>query len=321
MSEKRTQGLVGGLHRIASAVAHLTSRKSDPRPSVTAEEKEDQRELLKTQMKQMAAQLGEYQAREKFLAEQNAHLEEQVSRLRESQEKTRQRLLEQAARRKILIEQNARLEERVRLSRDLHDSVKQQVFALAVQIELARSLFEQDSAAAWEHLREADELSYQIQQELTGLIRELRPAELQEKGLSGALRDYVTSWSRQSRITAELFIPEICLLPASVEEALWRVTQEALSNIARHSQASVMHLRLEWTEQQVMLSLSDNGQGFETTAHERKGFGLRSMRERIEQIGGTLSIQSARGAGTRLIVQCPLVAQQATMPGENEVTA
>src|SRR6266702_622849 len=217
-----------------------------------------------------------------------------------------EQLDEHLAREKILAEQNARLEQRARLSRDLHDSVKQQVFALAVQVELARSLLDQDAAAAREHLGFADELSYQVQQELTTLIHALRPADLQTKGLTAALRDYVTTWSRQSRIAADLSLPPTCCLPSVVEEALWRVTQEALSNVARHSQASKVRLHLAWTERQVTFSLADNGQGFDPRAVQQKGIGLRSMRERMEQIAGTIQIHSERSQGTRIVACCPL---------------
>jgi two-component system, NarL family, sensor histidine kinase LiaS len=231
-----------------------------------------------------------------------------------------EQLVKHLAREKILVEQNARLQERTRLSRDLHDSVKQQVFALAVQVELARSLLEQDRAAAREHLCEADELSYQVQQELTTLIHALRPADLQVKGLTGALRDYMTTWSRQSRIATNVHLPETCLLPLAVEEALWRLTQEALSNVARHSQASRVRLHLERTEQQVTLSLCDDGAGFDPRAREREGIGLRSIRERIEHVGGIVLIQSANGTGTCIIARCPL-SQERTIPQESKVTA
>jgi NarL family two-component system sensor histidine kinase LiaS len=223
-----------------------------------------------------------------------------------------QQLADHLTREKLLVEQNARLEERARISRDLHDSIKQQVFALAVQVELARSLLEQDHAATLTHLDEADELSYQIQQELTALIHALRPAYLQTKGLKTALRDYVTIWSRQSRITVDLHLPEKCQLPLMIEEVLWRLTQEALSNVARHSQATRVHLCLEWTAQEVIFSLSDDGQGFDVQVGEQEGIGLRSMRERIEQIGGNVQIQSTKGTGTCIVAYCPLSQQQAT---------
>ena len=268
-----TWGLVRRLRCIAAATTRFAKGQYDQRlPARAADEIGE----LEAHFNQMAEQLDEHLAREKVLAEQNA-----------------------------------RLEERARLSRDLHDSVKQQVFALAVQVELARSLLDRDGAAAREHLGFADELSYQVQQELTSLIHALRPADLQAKGLTAALRDYVTTWGRQSRIAADLSLPQTCLLPAAVEEALWRVTQEALSNVARHSQASNVRLHLAWTEQHVTLFLSDNGQGFDPRAAEWGGIGLRSIRERVEQLAGTVHIHSERGKGTRIIVCCPLACEGA----------
>jgi NarL family two-component system sensor histidine kinase LiaS len=232
-----------------------------------------------------------------------------------------EQLVSSLAREKMLVEQNARMEERTRLSRDLHDSVKQHVFALAVQVELARSLFDQDRAAAWEHLGFADELSYQVQQELTGLIYALRPAELQTKDLITALRDYVSTWSRQNRIEAELSLSPTCLVPSPIEETLWRVMQEVLANVARHSQASRVRLCLEGTARQVTLALSDNGEGFDPHAMEQRGIGLRSMRERIEQVGGTVLIQSAPGRGTHIVACCPLPSVSEHLPKDHEVSA
>ncbi len=275
-----TRGLIGRLRRIGTATTRFARGQYDQRLPATAADEIGQ---LEAHFNQMAEQLAEHLAREKILAEQNA-----------------------------------RLEERARLSRDLHDSVKQQVFALAVQVELARSLLDQDGAGAREHLGFADELGYQVQQELTALIHALRPADLQAKGLATALRDYATTWSRQSGIEIDLSLPQTCPLPSAVEEALWRVTQEALSNVARHSQGSLAHLHLAWTEQQVTLSLSDNGQGFSLQTSGQQGLGLRSIRERIEQVEGTVLIQSARGRGTRIVARCPLARASDNAPGEAE---
>ena len=246
-------------------------------------------------------------------AKEMAQLKAQVKRLTEQ-------LVEQEAREKILVEQNVRLEERARLSRDLHDSVKQHVFALAMQIELARSRLDQDRLAVLEHLNDADELSHQIQQELSGLIDALRPVGLQAKALTTALRDYLTIWSRQTHILVDLSLPDTCFLPSSMEEALWRVTQEALSNVARHSQGSHVNLCLERTEPQVTLTLSDNGQGFDPRTAEQKGIGLTSIRERIEQVGGTVLVHSVQGAGTQIVVQCPLPRASRNETTEDEVS-
>jgi signal transduction histidine kinase len=131
---------------------------------------------IEAHLNQIVEQFVTFLAREKMLVEQNARLEEQARLARDLQESVKRHIFERKAREKILIEQNARLEERAHLSQDLHDSVKQQVFALAVQIELARSLFDQDRAAAREHLDEADELSYRVQQELSAVNRCCTPA-------------------------------------------------------------------------------------------------------------------------------------------------
>ncbi len=276
-----TQGIIKRLHRIALATTSFATGQYDQRLPATA-----------------ADEIGQLEAHFNRMAEE---------------------LISHLTREKFLVEQNARLEERTRLSRDLHDSVKQQVFALAVQIELTRSLLEQGGVAAREHLGFAEELSYQIQQELTALISAVRPVDLQAKGLIMALHDYVTAWSHQCKIVADLTLPEICPLPLLIEESLWRVTQEALSNIARHSQANAVHIHLEWAAQHVSLSISDNGQGFETNLYKHKGVGLHSIRERIEQIGGIIQIQSAKGAGTHIIILCPLLQTKGDAPSENKV--
>jgi signal transduction histidine kinase len=196
--------------------------------------------------------------------------------------------------------------ERLRLSRDLHDSVKQQIFAVSMQVGAALSQIEHSREAARKHLLEAEALVYQAQQDLTTLIQDLRPAVLQEKGLAAALRDYVTGWSRQNTIAVELHLPERCQLPPAVEEALWRVAQEALSNIARHSQASKVQMRLEQTPEQVLLSMLDNGRGFDQAKEQQTGVGLLSIEERMAAIGGSILLQSRPGDGTRMVARCPL---------------
>ena len=280
----------------------------------------DEMAQLKAQVMQLTERLGEQEARAQLLVEQRTRLEGQAQLARDLQGRVKQQIFERQAREKVLVEQNARLEERARLSRDLHDSVKQQMFALAVQIELARTRLDQDRVAVLEHLTAADELSYQIQQELSTLIDALRPTDLQAKGLTTALRGYLATWSRQTHIMVDLAFSHTCWLPSAIEEALWRVTQEAFSNVARHSQATRAKLYLEWTAQQVTLTVSDNGQGFDPQAVKSKGMGLCSIRERIEQVGGTVLIHSRDGVGTQVIACCPLPQPAGNEPGANEVS-
>ena len=200
----------------------------------------------------------------------------------------------------------AALEERSRLARDLHDTVKQQNFATLMQIRAARNLIESDPQAAGQHLVEAEELVRTSQQELGLMISELRPAALEGQGLSSALRAYLAQWSEHTRIPAELQVSNERSLPLALEQAFYRVAQEALSNTARHSRASAASLRLEWTAGQVALEIKDNGIGFNPADPQQRGFGLESMRSRLSELGGSLEIQSAPGQGTRVRAEAPL---------------
>jgi len=198
----------------------------------------------------------------------------------------------------------ATLEERNRLARDLHDSVKQQVFAVAMQLRATKVLLKRDVDAAEVRLNEAEKLVRQAQQELTSLIRELRPAALEGKELVAALRELATSWTQQTDIVANLRAEDTQTLSLAVEEALYRVAQEALANVARHSKATLVQLILTTTDDTVTLSIVDNGQGFDTTRQGPMGVGLFSMRERMKALGGDVEVESTPGKGTRIVAQC-----------------
>lgn len=217
-----------------------------------------------------------------------------------------EQLAESIKQRQALAEQNARLAERSRLSRDLHDSVKQELFAVSMQIGAALAQKDGASETTRKHLVEADTLISQAQQNLTALIHELRPTILQQKGLPAALREQAQTWSRQQGIAVSLQLSDEQTAPLAVEEALWWVTQEALSNVARHSQATSVQICLEYAPEQVTLSIADNGRGFAIKKGAPSGVGLHSMRERLAAVGGTVSITSSPGAGTSVQVCCPL---------------
>ncbi len=218
-----------------------------------------------------------------------------------------QQLAESMQQRQALAEQNARLAERARLSRDLHDSVKQHLFAVSMQVGAALAQTEKNGGGATRHhLLEADTLISQAQQDLTALIHELRPSALQQKGLPAALREQALDWGRQHGIAVALDLAEELTAPLAVEEALWRIAQEALSNVARHSQATSVQVQLKYLPEEVTLSISDNGRGFAVSDGQQGGIGLHSMRERMAGVGGTIDIQSQPGAGTCVLARCPL---------------
>ena len=193
------------------------------------------------------------------------------------------------------LQELAVVEERNRLARDLHDSVKQQVFAISMQLSAARaSLKEYDKA--YPPVAQAEKLAQQAGAELTTLIHQLRPPVLEQKSLAEAIRAHVNDWKHQANIETEMNIGEVPVSPES-EQALFRVLQEALANVARHSQANKVWIRLNSENDHVALRIEDNGIGYDA---ERiaKGIGLDSMKERLAAVHGTLEISSRPLQGT-----------------------
>jgi NarL family two-component system sensor histidine kinase LiaS len=208
------------------------------------------------------------------------------------------RMAEQVRTLLITQQELAVIEERNRLARDLHDSIKQNVFAAALLIGAARAYLPPDTLPAQTYLADAEALAEQTRQELTALIRELRPARLDDKGLVIALRGYTEDWSRRMGIAVALRVQGERIIALDIEEALFRVAQEALANIARHSGAEHVTIQLAWDGAQVRLTISDDGAGFDVAHAKGRGIGLASMRERMAAHNGTLKISSATGATT-----------------------
>jgi len=198
------------------------------------------------------------------------------------------------------------VEERNRLARELHDSVKQHMFTSALLVRAARKLFPRDPDGAQQHLVQAEELAEQVQQELSAAIQALRPAVLEDLGLAMALQDYARDWSQRVGIVVDVRAQGERTTPLQIEEALFRVSQEALANVARHSRASEVKIQLSWDEKEVGLSILDNGHGFDAAQTVGKGLGMTSMRERLEALHGRLSISSSM-EGTTVEARVPLV--------------
>lgn len=195
-------------------------------------------------------------------------------------------------------------EERNRLARDLHDSAKQQAFALSAQLDAVRSLIRRDPAAAETHVERAEQLADNLRQELAQLILELRPAVMGDQSLAGALRQYALEWSQQSNIDASVNIEGERALPREVEHTLFRMAQEALANVARHSRAQQAQVRLNCTNHLVTLMIEDNGQGFDPQRRPA-GLGTHSLQERANTLPhGHLTLESTPGQGTRVTIQC-----------------
>jgi NarL family two-component system sensor histidine kinase LiaS len=196
------------------------------------------------------------------------------------------------------------VEERNRLARDLHDSAKQQAFAAAAQISAARKHLSSDPQAAEKRVLEAERLILALRQELTNLIQQLRPVGLNGKGLSVALQEYCEEWSRQAGIDIDVRIRKQKSLPLEIEQTIFRIAQEALSNISRHSNASQVEIELAYAWDNVSCIIRDNGVGFDPDSII-EGLGLQSMQERAIESGGRLEITSKPGEGTSITMEFP----------------
>ena len=152
---------------------------------------------------------------------------------------------------------------------------------------------------------EAETLVYEVIQELTFLIQEIYPIALQEKGLPTTLREYIFEWENRNDTEVKLTMLNERPLPLKTEQAIYRIIQEALANVARHSKAKRVDVSLVYNMDSLQVLIADDGRGFDMN-QKAKGMGFRSMRERIGSIRGTIQIQSAPGQGTRLIAQLPI---------------
>ena len=195
-------------------------------------------------------------------------------------------------------------EERNRIARDLHDSVKQQVFGLAMQLSTAKTLVEKDKEKTKTHLQNATDLVGQIQKELTDLIFELSPLDNETIDIVKKIDSFGNDWSRRNNIEFELISDEIPKLKNVPARSLYRITQEALSNIVRHSKATKAIVKIDYNATQLIsLSVSDNGIGFNINEIQ-KGFGLENIRTRTEQLPqGSFTLSSLANQGTTLKIE------------------
>lgn len=202
------------------------------------------------------------------------------------------------------VEELAAAEERNRLARELHDSVSQTIFSMTLTAQAARMLMEKDPPRAVSLLDHLQTLSHNALAEMRTLIQELRPHSIVQNGLVDALHKQVKDRLAQDGLKVVLQIHGDRRLPAHVEEGLFRVVQEALNNVVKHSKTDSASIQLELEADTPSLVIEDHGVGFELTGvnPEDGHVGLQSMKERVRSFGGKLTIDSRLGAGTRIQV-------------------
>lgn len=233
---------------------------------------------------------------------EQAKLYERLSNARERY----QRLLQHAL--------TAQEEERKRIARELHDGTSQMLTGLALNLQAAMDVAEMSgikNALMEERLKKAHSLAVQTSIEVTKLINDLRPTLLDSLGLAPAIQRYVETWLQPKGIDATLKTSGHERLPPEVEVALFRITQEAINNIMKHSAAKNVAIDLQCDGEKCVLRIEDDGKGFdveEITKVEKtgRGVGLFGMKERVTLVGGTCSVQSKPGQGTTIISEVPL---------------
>jgi signal transduction histidine kinase len=202
-------------------------------------------------------------------------------------------------------EELAVVAERNRLARNLHDSVSQTVFSMTLSAEAVRILLDRDAARAASELEKLQALAKSALAEMRSLVFELRPTAVSEQGLIPALRHHMVTLERQHGLVVALHAEGEPHLTDSEAQRLFRVIQEALNNVVKHARTGRATVALQFEEGRVLSRIEDEGRGFvpEEVHAGGQGIGLSTMRERVEMLGGTLTVDSSPGAGTRVTIE------------------
>ncbi|MBC8503293.1 MAG: sensor histidine kinase [Anaerolineales bacterium] len=209
--------------------------------------------------------------------------------------------------RRIVAAQEA---ERQRIARELHDETGQALTALGLGLRGVSSTIRHDEEKAASNLRQLEGMAVQSLDELRRLISDLRPSHLDDLGLAATIRWYVGEIQERSGVNIDLDIPadEDCNLPSSISTSLFRIVQEAITNVVKHSDADHAWIRL-WRNAGIFhLEIEDNGIGFYTQKQFAKGegaWGLLGMEERASLLGGEFNLRSKPGDGVQIAVKVP----------------
>jgi signal transduction histidine kinase len=221
--------------------------------------------------------------------------------------------------------QQMRDEERRQISRELHDSIGQLLAALAMNIAVVQRQADNLDSAGARAISENAAMVEQISREIRTISHLLHPPLLDAAGLASALRWYVDGFSERSQIKVDLQIPEpFRRLSDEMEIAIFRMVQECLTNIHRHSGGTSAAIRLQEENHRIVVEVQDAGKGIplekqlELTSSGRIGVGFRGMRERVRQLGGTLEIRSDN-AGTAVTATLPLAESTSATVEKSEV--
>jgi signal transduction histidine kinase len=196
--------------------------------------------------------------------------------------------------------------ERQRIARELHDDISQRIAALNIQIDqVAAGMVSAESRLRLQHLSaQAGEIAVDLHR----MSYKLHPSKLQLIGLVGALRSLCNDLSKQHDLEVGFSHGAMAPVGSSVSLCVYRIVQEALHNVARHSRADSAQVTVACDNGEIAVQIADSGAGFDPRRVAHTGLGLVSMRERAAALDGELTIEAAPGRGTRIMVRIPLVA-------------
>jgi two-component system sensor histidine kinase DegS len=206
----------------------------------------------------------------------------------------------------------AQEEERKRLAREIHDGPAQSIAHLVLRMDMVDKLLQQDKVEqAKAELTNLKEIAREGLGDVRRIIFDLRPMALDDLGLVPTLQKYVEKLSQTHGITID-FQPfgNVFRPPLALEVALFRLVQEALNNVIKHSRATYAQVKADLQEDQVYVVIKDNGVGFDTKEKKGAGFGILGMHERIKLLNGNISVVSTPGQGTKVMVSIPLESKE-----------
>jgi len=207
-------------------------------------------------------------------------------------------------------------EERQRLARELHDAVSQQLFAISMTATALARTMDKDFAKAQRQVSLIEEMAAVAQSEMRALLLHLRPIHLEGKRLAQGMYELIQELRAKVPIDIQLEMDDEVQLPRGIEDHLFRIVQEALSNTLRHSKADKLEVRLQRKPEYVRLFIRDNGIGFDMNVKKTASYGIVSMQERVNDIGGSIHILSAQGKGTRIDIRVPILIEGVNIADE-----
>jgi len=220
----------------------------------------------------------------------------------------RQRLIDDLTRSRanfMKVEREAgRLTERQRIARDIHDSLAQHFTSIIMHLSAAKH---SKLEAAQSEVQQAEDAAREGLSEIRRIVWNMQPEQFEKASLVEAVEELAARWSAENNIQVKMKVTGTPhSLTSSAETALLRISQEAMHNINKHAQAKNVNITFSFMEDIFVMDIADDGLGFEPSKI-KNGFGMKTMRDRVEELSGTLTIESERGTGTAIAVSIPIL--------------